>query len=99
MIQYERRQMSAGRPTSDYGRPLNTVLSGLCFEPVERCSQFIRDLRQVRLRGKRVARQRRRQAMRQSTLGEAGKYLPAAALPITAVDVNEARRLRIGGGI
>src|SRR3712207_8713925 len=59
--------------------------SGLRVKPVERCSQFVRDLRQARLGGKRVARQRRRPAVRQSTLGEAGKCLPAAALPITEI--------------
>ena len=91
--------MPAGRPTRDYDGPRNTVLGGLRVEPVERCSQLVRDLRQARVRGKSVARQRRRPAVRQSTLGEAGKYLLAAALPITAMNVNEARRFRIGGGI
>ena len=70
-----------------------------CVEPVERRSQLVRDLRQARLRRKRVARQRRRPAVRQNTLGEAGECLLAAALPITAMNVHEARRLGVGGGI
>src|SRR5215204_3799420 len=91
--------MSTGRPTGDYDGPRNTMLGALRVEPVERCSQLVRDLRQARIRGKRIARQRRRPAPRQSTLGEAGKYLLTAALPITAVNVNETRRFSIGGGV
>src|SRR2546422_567064 len=91
--------MPAGRPTGDYDGPRDTVLGALRAEPVERCSQLVRDLRQARLRGKRVARQRCRPAARKSTLGEGGKYLLAAALPITAVNVKEARHFRVGGGI
>src|SRR5688572_1742586 len=72
---------------------------GTSVEPVERCSELVGDLRQVRIRGKRVAGQCCRPAVRQDTLGEAGKGLLTAALPITAVDVNETRRLRIVRGI
>src|SRR5262249_36747674 len=50
-------------------------------------------------RGKGVAWQRCRPAICQGTFGEAGKYFLAAALPVTAVNVNEARCLRVGGGI
>src|SRR5215472_10932548 len=51
------------------------------------------------LRRERVAAQSRRPTASQRTLGEAGKDLLAAALPIAAVNVNEAWRLRIIGRI
>ena len=57
------------------------------------------DLRQGRLRRQRVAAQSRRPTTGQRTLGEAGEDLLAAALPIAAVNVNEAWRLRIIGRI
>ena len=90
--------MPAGRPTRDYDGSRNAVLGTLRVEPVERRSQLVRDLGQARLRGKGVAWQRCRPAICQD-LGEAGKYFLAAALPVTAVNVDEARCLRVGGGI
>ena len=56
MIQNECREMPAGRPTRDHYGSLNTVLGALRVEPVERCSQLVRDLGQARLRSKGVAR-------------------------------------------
>ncbi len=99
MIQYERREMPAGRPARDYDRALNTVLGTLRVEPVKRGSQLIRDLSETRVRGERVAGQGGRPATCQRTFGEEGKYFLAVALPITTVNVNEARCLRIGGRI
>src|SRR5215467_10833528 len=99
MIKDERGQMPACGPTGDDDRPLDAVLPGLGVEPVERAFQLVGDLRQARLRRQRVAAQSRRPTTGQRTLGEAGKYLLAAALPIAAVDVNEAWRLRIIGRI
>ena len=43
--------------------------------------------------------QRCRPAICQGAFGEAGKYFLAAALPVTAVNVDEARRIRVAGGI
>src|SRR5262249_28068224 len=86
-------------PAGDDDRPLDAVLAGLGVEPVERAFQLVGDLRQGRLRGQRVAAQSRRPTASQRTLGEAGKDLLAAALPIAAVNVNEAWRLRIVGRI
>src|SRR5499433_3608615 len=91
--------MPARGPAGDDDRPLDAVLAGLGVEPVERAFQLVGDLRQGRLRGQRVAAQSRRPTTSQRTLGEAGKDLLAAALPIAAVDVNEAWRLRIIGRI
>src|SRR5262249_7968303 len=91
--------MPARGPAGDDDRPLDAVLAGLGVEPVERAFQLVCDLRQGRLRRQRVAAQSRRPTTSQRTLGEAGKDLLAAALPIAAVDVNEAWRLRIIGRI
>src|SRR5262245_36232415 len=91
--------MPTGRPTREYDRPRNTVRAGLRGEPVKRRSQLFRDLRQARVRGQSVARQRRRPAARENTLSHTSKYLLTAALPITAMNVNVAGRLRISGGI
>src|SRR5262249_48150268 len=91
--------MTAGRPTRDHYGSLNAVLGTLRVEPVERCSQLVRDLCQARLRGKSVPWQRCRPAVCQSTLGEAGKYLLTAPLPVASVYVDEARRFRVGGWI
>src|SRR5262245_38965059 len=91
--------MTTGRPTREYDGPRNTVSAGLRGEPVKRGSQLFRDLRQARVRGQSVARQCRRPAAREDALGHASKYLLTAALPITAMNVNVARRFRIGGGI
>src|SRR5215831_5339259 len=82
--------MPARGPAGDDDRPLDAVLAGLCVEPVERAFQLVGDLRQGRLRRQRVAAQSRRPTASQRTLGEAGKDLLAAALPIAAVNVNEA---------
>src|SRR4051794_5785230 len=72
-----------------------------CFllEPVERGTQFVGDLRETRVRSDRVARQCRRPSTRHGAFGEARKDLLAAALPVTAVDMNEARRLGVTRGI
>src|SRR5262245_34652600 len=86
-------------PAGDDDRPLDAVLAGLGVEPVERALQLVGDLRQARLWRQRVAAQGRRPTTGQRTLGEAGEDLLAAALPIAAVDVDEARRLRIIGRI
>src|SRR5262245_45695618 len=75
------------------------MIGGTSVEPVERGSELVGDLRQVRVRGKCVAGQCRRPSVRQDTLGEAGKGLLTSALPITAVGVSETRRLRIVCGI
>src|SRR5262245_59235936 len=91
--------MPTGRPTREYDGPCNTMRAGLRGEPVKRGSQLFRDLRQARLRGQSVARQRRRPAVRENTLSHTRKYLLTAALPITAMKVNVAGRCRIGGGI
>src|SRR5499426_3219668 len=91
--------MPTGRPTREYDRPRNTVRAGLRGEPVKRSSQLFRDLRQARVRGQSVARQRRRPATRENALSHTSKYLLTAALPITAMNVNVAGRFRIGGGI
>src|SRR5262249_35554595 len=82
--------MPARGQAGDDDRPLDAVLAGLCVEPVERAFQLVGDLRQGRLRRQRVAAQSRRPTASQRTLGEAGKDLLAAALPIAAVNVNEA---------
>src|SRR5215831_4225621 len=99
MIKNERCQMPARGPAGDDDRPLDAVLAGRGVEPVERAFQLVGDLRQGRLRRQRVTAQSRRPTTCQRTLGEAGKDLLAAALPIAAVDVNEAWRLRIIGRI
>src|SRR5499426_2343313 len=91
--------MPTGRPTREYDRPRNTVRAGLRGEPVKRSSQLFRDLRQARVRGQSVARQRRRPPAREYTLSHTSKYLLTAALPITAMNVNVAGRFRISGGI
>src|SRR5262245_30020293 len=91
--------MPARGPAGDDNRPLDAVLVDLGLEPVERAFQLAGDLCQGPLRGQRVAAQSRRPTASQRTLGEAGKDLLAAALPIAAVNVNEAWRLRIIGRI
>src|SRR5215467_12405804 len=91
--------MPTGRPTGQYDRPPNTMSASLRGEPVKRGSQLFRDLRQARVRGESVTRQRRRPATRENALGHASKYLLTAALPITAMNVNVARCLRIGSWI
>src|SRR6516225_2190946 len=79
--------MPARGPAGDDDRPLDAVLASLGVEPVERAFQLVGDLRQARLRRQRVAAQSRRPTTSQRTLGEAGKDLLAAALPIAAVNV------------
>src|SRR6476646_212387 len=91
--------MPARGPAGDDDRPLDAVLADLGVEPVERAFQLVGDLRQGRLRRQRVAAQSRRPTTGQWTFGEASEDLLATALPIAAVDVNEAWRLRIIGRI
>src|SRR6266478_6344467 len=91
--------MPACGPAGDDDGPLDAVLAGPGLEPVERAYQLIGNLHQARLRRQRVAAQSRRPTTCQRTLGEAGEDLLAAALPIAAVDVNEAWRIRIIGRI
>src|SRR5262245_28592095 len=86
MIQQKCREMPTGRPTRQYDGPGNTVTAGLRGEPVERGPELVRDLRQARVRGESVARQRRRPTARENALGHASKCLLAAALPITAMN-------------
>ena len=99
MIQYERREMPAGRPAGHYDRALNSMLGTLRVKPVKRGSHLIRDLSQTRVRGERISGQGGRPAACQRTFSEEGKYFLAVALPITTVNVNEARCLRIVGRI
>src|SRR5262244_1823660 len=91
--------MPARGPAGDDDRSLDAVPAGLGVEPVERAFQLVGDLRQGCLRGQRVAAQSRRPTASQRTLGEASKDFLAAALPIAAVNVNKAWRLRIIGRI
>src|SRR5215467_16291025 len=97
MIKNERGQMPACGPAGDNDGPLDAVLASRGAEPVESAFQLIGDLHQVRLRRQRVAAQSRRPTACQWTLGKAGEDLLAAALPIAAVDVNEARRVWVAG--
>ena len=99
MIQYERREVPSGRPARHYDWTRDSMLCTLRVEPVECGSYLIGDLRQTRLRGERISGQGSRPAARLWTFCQAGKYFPAIALPITAVNVNEARCLGIVGGI
>src|SRR4029077_3353970 len=99
MIKNEGGQMPACGPAGDDDGPLDAVLAGPGVEPIEGAFQLIGNLRQACLRRQRGAAPSRRPTTRQRTLGEAGEDLLAAALPIAAVDVNEAWRLRIAGRI
>jgi hypothetical protein len=83
--------MPAGRPTRDDYGSLNTVLGALRVEPVECCSQLVGDLCQACLRGKGVTWQAANQPFAKAPFGQAGKYLLAAALPLTSVNVDERR--------
>src|SRR6516225_4052948 len=91
--------MPARGPAGDDDRPLDAVLAGLSIEPVERAFQLVGDLRQVRLRRQRVAAESRRPTAGQWTLRQAGEDFLAAQMPIPAVDLNDAWRLRINGRI
>src|SRR5262245_10231051 len=99
MIQYERREMAAGRPARHYDGARDAMLCTLRVEPVERGSHLIGDLSQTRLRGERISGQCSRPTAGQRTFCEEGKYFLAVALPITAMNVNKARCLRVVGGI
>src|SRR5262245_66198737 len=87
--------MPACRPAGDDDRSLDAVFARLGVEPVEGAFQLVGDLRQARHRRQRVAAQSGRPTTSERTLGQARKDLLAAALPIAAVDVNEAWRLPI----
>src|SRR5262245_38901361 len=99
IIQYERREVPAGRPARHYDGPRDSMFRALRVEPVERGSYLISDLSQTRLRGKRISGQSSRPATRQRTFCKEGKYFLTVALPITPMNVNEARCLRIVGRI
>jgi hypothetical protein len=99
MIKDERGQMPTCGPAGDDNWSLDAMLAGLVVEPIERAFQLVGDLRQARLRGQRVAAQSRRPTTGQRPFGQAGEGLFITALPIAAVNVNEARRLGIVGGI
>src|SRR5215204_3820372 len=89
MIQYERREVPSGRPPRHNDGARDSMLCTLRVEPVKCGSYLIRDLSQTRLRRDRISGQGSRPAARQRTFYEEGKYFPAVALPITAMNMNE----------
>ena len=99
MIQYERREMAASRPTGHNNWALNSRLGALRIQPVKRSSNLIGDLGQTRLRSECVSGQGGGPATCQRTFSEEGKNFLAVALPISTVNVNETRCLGIVGGI
>src|SRR5262249_16279629 len=99
MIQYEGCEMPTGRPARHYDGARDSMLCTICVEPVKRGSHLISDLSQTRLRRERISGQCGCPAAGQRTFWEEGKYFLAVALQITAMNVNEARCLRVVGGI
>src|SRR5262245_13863537 len=88
MIQYERREMSAGRPARHYDGARDSMFCTLRVEPVERGSHLTSDLSQTRLRSERISGQSSRPAARQRTFCEEGKYFLAVCVPITPSNVH-----------
>ena len=96
MPEMQRRQLRAGGPAGKHhaaGEPVRRPVIG---EPVERGADLLHDCRELRLRRERIAGHRDRPAGLGQSFGKSGEELAGIALPIAAVDEDEAGRLRRG---
>ncbi len=98
MAQAHRRQVPARRPAGQHDGAVDTVRRTVRGQPVERCVDLRHDLGQRCVGRQRIARQHRRPAARMRSGDEIAELFLRVALPVAAVDVEDAGCVRVGDG-
>src|SRR5918994_5707184 len=90
MVQQEGGQVPACVPPGNDDRSQDAPIGGMGRKPIEGTPQLRCDLSKGGFRSQCVARQRRRPAAGKDPFGKAREDLFAPALPVPAMDVDEA---------
>ncbi len=88
--------MAARGPTGQHDRSVDPMRRAVRSQPVQRGIDLRHNLRQRGIRRQGIARQGRRPAARVGAGDQIGELLLAVALPVPAVNEDDARRIRIG---